>query len=104
MSINLSTDPAFSGLITPADANYPHGSTLNDSTGIAGDGTPLIKKLVDDNLGLTQAMLEESNITPSGLADTAILSEQMQALVEKASGRAQLMKEAAESVANVYVL
>ena len=88
MATNPNTLAENVGRITAPDANYPYGSAKNDSTGTTGDGTPITEPILNDTYGLQQALLAASGIVPSGNADTAILSQYFQALVEQASGRA----------------
>lgn len=75
MATNPSTLPQNTGRITAADANYPYGSAKNDSTGTTGDGTPFEKALLNDIYGFQQWLLTQAGITPSGTADTALVSQ-----------------------------
>lgn len=104
MAINLVTNPEIDGRIEAPDANYPGGSSKNDTTGTAGDGTPYKKGRANDIFGLQQALLVAASIVPSGNADTALVSEYMQAIVEVAQGRATLVVEDGASAADAYVL
>jgi hypothetical protein len=79
MALNYSTNPTFSGRITPADVNYPYGSSIDESAPGADDGTPYIKQRADDVLGFQQALLTEADIIPSGSSDTAIDSQYLRA-------------------------
>jgi hypothetical protein len=81
MAINPTTTPEFSGRLTAPDSNYPYSSSKNDSTGTAGDGTPIIKKVIDDIWGFQQKLLSDSGIVPSGTADNAITSQYYNALL-----------------------
>ena len=64
----------------PADSNYPRGSIKNDSTGVAGDGTPLEADHGNDQLGFSEALVTEAGITPSGNPDTVLVSDRLNAL------------------------
>jgi len=73
MAINPNT--AFGGRITAPDASYPYGSSKNETSPGAGDGTPYEKIRADDIFGLQQALLSEAGIVPSGSADTVLDSQ-----------------------------
>lgn len=102
MALNPSTNATMAGRVTGADANYPYASSKDESSPGAGDGTPYFKARADDLFGLQQALLKSAGITPSGNADTAVLSEYMQAIVELASGRAFNYDDS--GIADAYVL
>jgi len=92
MAIDPSTNATMAGRITAADANYPFGSSKDETGAGANDGTPYFKARADDIFGLQQAILEEAGITPSGNADTAILSQYMEGLKKiLKSGRKNLV-------------
>lgn len=80
MALNLSTNPTFSGRVTAADANYPYGSSKNETSPGANDGTPYNKQRADDLLGFMQALLSQAGIVPSGSADTAVASQYVDAI------------------------
>lgn len=65
---------------TVADANYPGGSFRNDSTGFAGDGTPVDEVWANDKEGFFQGLLARASIVPSGAPDTVPVSQYMAAL------------------------
>ena len=88
MATNPLLLPENSGRITAADANYDYGSAKDDSTGSTGDGTPIKKALMNDRYGFEQAILKAAGIVPSGNAETQLISEYLQGIVEIASGRA----------------
>ena len=74
-------DEAFPGAITPRDANYPYGSSQDEVTpGVTGNGTPYNKLRADDIFGFQQALLQAASIVPSGNADTALVSQYLDAL------------------------
>lgn len=104
MATNPSTLPENVGRITAPDANYPYGSAKNDSTGTTGDGTPIVKPLLDDTYGFYQAALRAASITPSGSAETALVSQVLQAQAQLAQGRAEWFDEDGTSAADAYVL
>jgi hypothetical protein len=82
MALNYSTNPTFSGRITAADANYPYGSSKDETSPGANDGMPHIKQRADDLLGFMQALLKQATpeIVPSGSADTAVASQYVDAI------------------------
>jgi len=65
---------------TPASVDYPEGSFKNATSGTAQDGTPFEKVWADDIYGFLQALLAEAVITPSGTADTALVSQYLLAI------------------------
>lgn len=100
MAINLCT--LHPGKVTPADANYDYCSAKNETSPGAGDGTPYEIARANDLIGLCQAILKSTGIVPSGSAETQLVSEYLQGLVEIASGRAYNYDES--GIANAYVL
>ena len=90
------------GRITAATLNYPFGSSKNETSPGAGDGTPYELARADDIFGFQQALLEAAQITPSNNSETALVSEYLQAIVEVASGRAFNYDES--GAADAYVL
>ena len=73
MAIDIAAQ--YPGQSNAADANYPEGSTRNETTPGAGDGTPLDATWKKDIEGLHQATLAEFGTSASGSADTAIDSQ-----------------------------
>lgn len=102
MAFDISTDSQYIGRFTAADADYPRGSSKNETSPSAGDGSPYLKIRADDLMGFQQGLLRSAGIVPSGDADTALVSEYLQALVEIASGRAYTYDDVGS--ANVYTL
>jgi len=100
MAIKL--DAQYPGRIQPADANYAYGSAKNETTPGAGDGTPYELARANDIFGFQQALLRAASIVPSGNAETQLVSEYMQAIVELASGRAYNYDDS--GIANTYIL
>lgn len=99
MAINPNTK--YPGRITAPTLAYPYGSSKNETSPGAGDGTPYELARADDIFGFQQALLAAASITPSGNSDTALVSEYLQAIVEIASGRAFNYDES--GIADVYV-
>lgn len=62
-----------------ANVNYPHGHGKNESVSGANDGTPLTMEWYDDILGFSEALLADAGVSPSGLTDTALVSDRMTA-------------------------
>jgi hypothetical protein len=80
MALDIATQ--YPGKSKPADADYPFGSARNITTPGDGLGTPLEKAWLNDAFGFQQALLEEAEITPSGVPDTATNSQYLNALKE----------------------
>lgn len=83
-------------------AEYPEGSSLNSSSPGALDGYPWEKEGINDLFGFQQALLRVAGISASGSADTALVSEYLQGLIELASGRAFNYDDS--GAADAYVL
>lgn len=66
--------------IDTTDTAYPQGKARNITTPLDGTGTPWEKDLVNDIMGLQQAIYKEAGITPSGTPDTADVSQQLEGL------------------------
>lgn len=64
----------------PPSAAYPGGSFKNSSGASTGDGTPLDQAWANDFLGFFQALLAGAGMTASGVSDTALVSQALQAL------------------------
>lgn len=80
MALNPSTNTTMAGRVTAPDANYPYGSSKDETAAGAGDGCPYFKARADDVFGLQQALLNEANIVPSGNAETVLLSQYKDAI------------------------
>lgn len=80
MAINPSTDATMAGRITPADADFPYGSSKNETAPGAGDGSPYFKARADDIFGLQQWLLTVAGIVPTGTADNVNASQYGDAL------------------------
>lgn len=61
-------------------AGYPLGKAQNVTTSGDGSGTPLEKDWVNDLWGFFQGLLGRFNITPSGVPDTAVEGDYIDAL------------------------
>lgn len=102
MATNPLTLTENSGRITGATADYPRGSAKNDTTGTTGDGTPIKQGFMDDLYGPQQALLRAAGFVPSGVSDTALTSQYVQAVTQLAAGRAAMYDDT--GVANSYIL
>jgi hypothetical protein len=80
--LNPSTDPDFTGKVGAPTAAFPYG-VARDAT-IENDpaATPLLAKKFNDDWGFDAALLAAAGITPSGAADTALVSQRLAALRE----------------------
>ena len=84
MAVNPSTKwPTRTTAAAPA---YPYGSSKDETTPGANNGTPYEKARADDIFGLQQALLKFAGIVPSGNADTAQASQYLEALLDVAMG------------------
>lgn len=91
MAIDMPNDPLYTGRFTAATANYPFGSTKNETVpGSSNDGTPYILNRSDDIFGFQQAILGEDGEIPSGVADTAIDSQYFDGLMRTSDSYAQV--------------
>jgi len=88
--------------VTAPDTDYPYGSSKNETTPGAKDGTPYNRTRANDVFGMQQALLKTAKITPSGSADTATESQYVQAIAELAAGRAYNYDDS--GAADAYVL
>jgi hypothetical protein len=64
---------------TVSDSDYTYGKARDVPTPNSGTGTPFVANLINDLWGMQQALLDEAQIVPSNVADTASLSEYYQA-------------------------
>lgn len=102
MALNPSTNATMAGRITAVDANYPYGSTKDETSLNAGDGTPYFKARGDDIFGFQQALLTAAGIVPNGNADTVLNSQYLQSCVALSSGLANSVTDS--GAADAYVL
>lgn len=102
MAINPNTLAEFIGRITAPTPDYPYGSSKNESSPGAGDGTPYLKARADDIFGFQQALLKTSGLVPSGNADTALASQYLQSLIQQVLGRGFLYDDS--GVADAYIV
>lgn len=70
----------FNPRANPPDANYPNGSIKNRSLPGVFDGTPLLADDRNDLVGFTDALLQLGGVTASGLPDTVLASDRLEAL------------------------
>lgn len=82
MAINPSTNSTMAGRVNAPDANYPYGSSKDESSPGAGDGTPYFKARADDIFGFQQWLLDRASIVPNGNADNVQTSQYGQALLQ----------------------
>lgn len=66
--------------IAPTEA-YPTGSIKDRSLPGVFDGTPLVAADRNDQQGYTDALLAKGGVTASGLPDTALASDRLEALL-----------------------
>ena len=66
----------------PADADYPGGSAKNASSPGSTDGTPWELKIINDFLGVLQTMVDQGNVTVSGVPETVLASDFFAALTK----------------------
>jgi len=59
----------------------PNVAALNETIPLAGDGTPLVKKWLDDIWGYQQAVLAHAGTTPSGANEIAGTSQILNGLI-----------------------
>lgn len=85
MAINPGT--LYPGQVVPPNAAYPLGSAKDVTAPGTGDGTPLRALWVNDLWGFQQAILAEAGFTPSGLAETATVSQYLSGLKKILTGR-----------------
>lgn len=87
---------------TGPSAAYPEGEAVNSTAPGALDGFPWEKDGINDKLGFQQALLRSAGIAASGVPDTALVSQYLQAIIELAQGRALNYDES--GIAGAYVL
>lgn len=102
MALDYISNATFTGRIVSDPANYPQGKAQDETSGGANDGTPYEEQRANDNFGWQQSLLRAAGITPSGVSDTAAISEYVQAMVELVIGRAGLF--VAAGLANAITL
>lgn len=69
----------YPGKSNAASAAYPFGSARNITTPGDSTGTPLEQAWLNDLFGFQQALLSSAGITPSGVEDTATVSQYLDA-------------------------
>lgn len=80
MAIKPNDNVTIGARFTAADSNYTYGSSKNETTPGAGDGTPYFKGRADDIFGMQQSLLDEASIVPSGNAETVPISQYKEAI------------------------
>lgn len=65
---------------TEPDSDYPYGGARNVVSPGDGTGTPWEAKLINDVFGFQQALLEQADISPNNLPETASVSQYLEAL------------------------
>ena len=78
MAINPSN--RYPNNVDPASTEYPYGKARDVTEAGDDTGTPFQEDLINDLFGFQQALLVESNTTPSGTPDTATNSQQLNAV------------------------
>jgi len=76
MAINLLSE--YPGQVDPASPDYPEGTPKNDVVPGDNSGTPWEKEILKDIVGFQAALLAESGVTASGLAETALVSQYLE--------------------------
>ena len=62
--------------------NFPLTAGINASGGGATDGTEFVKLFVDDLWGAAQAIMDFAGFTPSGVDESATVSQRLQAILK----------------------
>lgn len=70
----------YPGQVGGATGAYPHGVPRNVSAPSAGDGTPWEEAFVKDIYGFLSKLIDDAAIVHSGVADTALASQYLEAL------------------------
>jgi hypothetical protein len=65
---------------TPGDADYPFGSSKNETAPGMLDGTPLEKAVYNDWLGFFQSLVTAAGITPTNSPDTVLLPQYLESI------------------------
>ena len=78
MALDLAS--TYPGQIDTSDPQYPQGKARNVVTEGDGTGTPWEKRIVNDQLGFQQALLNQAGITPSGSPDEVGTSDYLDAI------------------------
>lgn len=71
----------FNPRATAPTSEYPTGSFKDRSFPGSVDGTPLVAEDRNDLVGFTDALLAKGGVTASGLPDTALASDRLEALL-----------------------
>lgn len=76
----ISINDQYPGKTAGVSDDYPQGQARNITTPGDGTGTPWEAAIVNDDQGFKQAILAEAGVTPSGVPDTALESQYLDAL------------------------
>jgi hypothetical protein len=80
MLMAIVPETSFPGKITPGNADYPYGKARDVTTPGDGTGTPWKQVLLNDLWGFFQGLLVASGISPSGVPDTVLVSDYLNAM------------------------
>ena len=80
MAIDL--EDTYPGKVNPASPAWPFGQPRNITIPGDGTGTPWEQSIIRDTEGFKQALLTAAGLTPSGVPDTAQVSQYLQSLVK----------------------
>lgn len=78
MTIKL--DETYAGRVDTTDPDYQWGKGRNIQGGVPNTGTPFDEKWFNDFEGKKQALLRIAGIVPSGVSDSAVNSDQLEAM------------------------
>lgn len=78
MAISIAEE--YPGKTAGTNTNYPYGQARDVVSPGDGLGTPWKQGIVNDDQGFKQALLIEAGIVPSGVPDTAVASQYLQAI------------------------
>lgn len=78
MAISISEQ--YPGKTAGTNTEYPYGEARNVTTSGDGTGTPWDEDIVNDDQGFKQALLTAAGVIPSGVPDTALVSQYLQAI------------------------
>jgi hypothetical protein len=102
MAINKNT--VYGTRVDNSDPEYQYGKAINIVGAVQGTGTPYEEDLINEDFGFQEALLKNSNQTPSGNVENRSASQYYQAVQESAGGRATTFKIAAGSNSNSVTL
>lgn len=91
----ISPVDVYPGQVEPASIDYPRGKARNVTVAGDGTGTPWEERLVNDIFGFQQALLDAVQVSPSGVPDTAVNSQYLDAIEAIATSLATAAASAA---------